>query len=54
MFLRISQFFENNLDTEKWHRDLLHKMRIEIVDLSTLPTRVPRARWWSPGGTSRR
>ena len=29
-FLRISQFFENSLDTGKWHRDLLAKMTISI------------------------
>ncbi|HDQ14885.1 MAG TPA: hypothetical protein ENN41_08750 [Sediminispirochaeta sp.] len=29
-FLRISQFFENNLDNEHWHRDLLEKMTLEI------------------------
>ena len=30
MFLRISQFFENDLNAEKWHQDLLHKMRLSI------------------------
>jgi hypothetical protein len=27
---RISQFFENSLADEKWHRDLLRKMSLEI------------------------
>jgi hypothetical protein len=26
MFLRISQFFENSLDSAQWHRDLLRRM----------------------------
>jgi hypothetical protein len=30
LFLRISQFFDNNLDPRKWHRELLHKMRLAI------------------------
>ena len=30
MFLRISQFFENDLDSEKWHQDLLGKMSLSI------------------------
>ncbi len=30
MFLRISQFFENQLEPEKWHQDLLHKMSLCI------------------------
>lgn len=30
LFLRISQFFENTLETDKWHSDLLHKMTLEI------------------------
>lgn len=29
-FLRISQFFENDLRKERWHKDLLHKMTISI------------------------
>ncbi len=29
-FLRISQFFENKLDSERWHRDLLEKMTLHI------------------------
>lgn len=32
IFLKISQFFENSLDKEKWHSDLLNKMIIEISD----------------------
>ena len=30
MFLRISQFFENDLLSEKWHQDLLDKMTLRI------------------------
>ena len=30
MFLRISQFFENELASEKWHQDLLGKMTLRI------------------------
>ena len=30
MFLRVSQFFENNLVSEKWHSDLLEKMTITV------------------------
>lgn len=30
LFLRISQFFENNLDSNRWHMDLLHKMTLNI------------------------
>ncbi|QTA82129.1 Uncharacterized protein dnl_44960 [Desulfonema limicola] len=33
IFLRISKFFENNLDKEKWHRSLLEKMTLEIEDV---------------------
>jgi len=29
-FLRISQFFENSLNNEKWHQDLLNKMTLQI------------------------
>jgi len=29
-FLRISQFFENSLDSERWHKDLLSKMTVVI------------------------
>lgn len=32
VFFRISQFFENNLDKEKWHTDLLHKMTLQVAD----------------------
>jgi hypothetical protein len=31
-FLRISKFFENNIDRERWHKDLLEKMTLEIPD----------------------
>jgi hypothetical protein len=30
LFLRISQFFENELAPEKWHRDLLRRMTLRI------------------------
>jgi len=30
LFLRISQFFENSLNREKWHSDLLDKMLLRI------------------------
>jgi hypothetical protein len=30
VFLRISQFFENTLDPERWHTDLLEKMTLQI------------------------
>ena len=30
LFLRISQFFENNLATDRWHADLLNKMVLFI------------------------
>ena len=30
MFMRISQAFENNLEQNRWHSDLLEKMTIEI------------------------
>ena len=29
-FLRISKFFENNLEQTFWHKDLVNKMTIEI------------------------
>jgi len=32
LFLRISQFFENGLDSNHWHQSLLDKMVIEIPD----------------------
>jgi len=30
LFLRISQFFENNLSDNRWHSDLLEKMTLNI------------------------
>jgi hypothetical protein len=30
IFLRIAQFFENSLSTGSWHRELLHRMTVEI------------------------
>lgn len=32
LFLRISQFFENGLDSARWHQSLLDKMALEIPD----------------------
>ena len=32
MFFRISQFFENSLSKDRWHTDLLQRMRISIKD----------------------
>jgi hypothetical protein len=32
LFLRISQFFENGLESERWHQSLLDKMVLEIPD----------------------
>jgi len=29
-FLRIAKFFENSLDTERWHKELLRRMSIQI------------------------
>jgi hypothetical protein len=33
LFLRISHYFENQLENERWHQDLLDKMTIEIPDI---------------------
>ena len=30
IFLRVSQFFENNLDAERWHMDLLERMTRQV------------------------
>jgi len=32
MFFRISQFFENSLSKNRWHADLLQRMRVSIKD----------------------
>lgn len=32
LFFRISQFFENGLDENRWHQSLLNKMILEIPD----------------------
>jgi len=29
-FLRVTKFFENNLDKQSWHRDLLDRMALEL------------------------
>jgi hypothetical protein len=31
LFLRVSQHFENSLDTSHWHTDLLDKMKIHVA-----------------------
>lgn len=33
VFLRISQFFENDLNERRWHQDLLEKMTFTIPDV---------------------
>ncbi len=33
LFLKISQFFENDLQKDKWHSDLLNKMTLEIPEI---------------------
>ncbi len=33
LFIKISQFYENNLQRDKWHSELLHKMTLEIEDI---------------------
>jgi len=30
-FLRIAKFFENVLDPQQWHRDLIHRMTLDIA-----------------------
>jgi hypothetical protein len=30
IFFRVSQFFENSLSVDRWHKDLLEKMTLEI------------------------
>lgn len=44
IFLRISQYFENNLEPSRWHADLLQKMTLDIdgirpraVDVQDIP-----------------
>jgi hypothetical protein len=32
-FLRVSKFFENNLDADRWHKALVEKMGLEIPGL---------------------
>ncbi len=45
LFLRISQFFENNLTTDRWHADLLEKMtlRIEAVRIPAISFETSQA-----------
>jgi len=33
LFLRISQAFENHLDNQRWHADLLEKMTLEVPQI---------------------
>lgn len=35
IFVRISQFFENHLDSSRWHSDLLQKMTLNIPGIRT-------------------
>jgi len=32
-FLRVAKFFENNVDQQAWHRDLLDRMTLEIPEI---------------------
>ncbi|MGA2545256.1 MAG: hypothetical protein ABSF43_01810 [Rectinemataceae bacterium] len=32
-FLRVAKFFENNVDQQAWHRDLLDRMTLEIPEV---------------------
>ena len=36
VFVRISQFFENNLSENRWHKDLLEKMTLRIPEIRPL------------------
>ena len=61
-FLRISQFFENTLDPERWHMDLLEKMtlliegvRLPAVSQTNYPNLLELLKYeagpsWSPAG----
>ena len=31
--LRIAKFFENDLDEQSWHRDIVHRMSIDITEV---------------------
>ena len=33
IFVRISRFFENNLDPSRWHKELLERMTLTLPDL---------------------
>ena len=33
IFVRISQYFENSLDSSRWHKDVLHKMTMSITSI---------------------
>jgi hypothetical protein len=33
IFFRISRLFENNLPADKWHKELLQKMRVEVPNI---------------------
>jgi hypothetical protein len=33
LFLRISKFFENSLERDSWHKDLLEKMTLQIPNM---------------------
>ena len=33
LFIKISEFFENDLKHDQWHKDLLHKMTLDVMDI---------------------
>lgn len=35
IFIRVSQYFENNLAEERWHRNLLEKMTLKLAGIRT-------------------
>ena len=47
LFLRISQFFENHLENNRWHSDLLEKMTLHIEGVRNPVLRDNTAKWLS-------
>ena len=45
LFLRVSQFFENDLDANRWHADLLDKMTLRIEGVRDAVVDEQTARW---------
>ena len=45
LFLRVSQFFENDLDANRWHADLLDKMTLRIEGVRDEVIAEQTARW---------